>query len=198
MARADRSPRCVQATWRDQQVAVKVIKLPQRTPRTCPFLLSPSREMIPQGYISLLARMKQGNDNPSPPSTHHCSCLVDPSMFLPVNVSCQPWAYRGVLVSQARTATARRRRTMRCAARLMTSSRCAHKRNPHKRHPQSLFEWAPCNIPFRFRLFDFRLACSFSPLVTPNAAFKLKRRSLCFKRVAACFAFSTCVCICAA
>ena len=62
-------------------MAVKVIKLPQRKPRTCPFLLSPSREMIPHHHHRSI----------NVPVRNH---LVDPSMFLPVNVSCQPWTYR--------------------------------------------------------------------------------------------------------
>ena len=200
MARADRSPRCVQATWRDQQVAVKVIKLPQRTPRTCPFLLSPSREMIPQGYISLLARMKQGNDNPSPPSIYQCSCQKPACRSINVP-ACQCFLSAMGLSGGPGIAGTDGNRTKKKDDALRGKVDDVVKvrtLNPHTRHPQSLFEWAPCNIPFRFRLFDFRLACSFSPLVTPNAAFKLKRRSLCFKRVAACFAFSTCVCICAA
>ena len=166
MARADRLRRCVQATWRDQQVAVKVIKLPQRKPRTCPFLLSPSREMIPQGYISLLARMKQGNDNPSPPSIYQCSCQKPSCRSINVP-ACQCFLSTMDLSGGPGIAGTDGNRTKKKDDALRGKVDDVVKvrtLNPHKRHPQSLFEWAPFPFLFRFRLFDFRLACSFSPL----------------------------------
>ena len=108
--------------------------------------------------------------------------LVDPSMFLPVNVSCQLSTYRGALVSQGRTATARRRRTMRCAARLMTSSRCAPNHiNPIPKAFSNgrLFH---SFFAFDFSTFDFRV--HFRRL-NPKCDLQIEAKEcLCFKRVA--------------
>ena len=138
-------------------MAVKVIKLPQRKPRTCPFLLSPSREMIPQGYISLLARMKQGNDNPSPPSIYQCSCQKPSCRSINVP-ACQCFLSTmdssggpGIAGTDGNR-TKKKDDALRGKVDDVVKVRTL---NPHKPHPQSLFEWAPCNIPFRFRLFDF-------------------------------------------